>query len=174
MAVYHFSEDGGIERFEPRLAPAHPDIATPVVWAIDEWHSPMYLFPRDCPRILAWPLPATTEADRERWFGASEARMLAHIEWGWLERMRATTLYRYSLDAGPFEDLHDAGMRVSREAVTPLEVAPVGDLLGALRAAAVELRVLERLTPLRGAWDSTLHVSGIRLRNAISWDEVSA
>ena len=50
------------------------------------------------------PLAGTTEADRQRWFGASEARMLAHIEWRWLERMRATTLYRYRLDAAPFRE----------------------------------------------------------------------
>ncbi len=133
----------------------------------------MYFFPRDCPRILLWPLATTSEADRECWFGASEARMLAHIEWGWLERMRAAVLYRYVLDERPFEDLHDAGMHVAREAVTPLAVEPVGDLLDALRQASVELRVLERLTPLRGVWDTTLHASGVRLRNAVGWDAKS-
>ena len=49
-------------------------------------------------------------------------------------------------------------------------VEPVGDLFEALRAASVELRLLERLTPLRGVWDTTLHASGIRLRNARDWD----
>ena len=171
MAVYHFSEDGGIERFEPRPSLARPDIAASVVWAIDEWHAPMYYFPRDCPRVLLWPLPGTTEADRERWFGASDARMLAHIEWGWLERMRSTVVYRYTFDGLPFRSLDDAGMHVSPEVVTPVSVEPVGDLLTALRQASVELRVLERLTPLRGVWATTLHASGIRLRNAIGWNE---
>ncbi len=171
MRLFHFSEDGGIERFDPRPVPRWPE-SPPLVWTIDEWHAPLYSFPRDCPRILLWPLPETSEADRERWFGASEARMLAHIEWRWLERMRSTVLYRYAFDARPFEDLHDAGMHVAREAVTPGAVEPVGDLLEALRGAGVELRLLERLTPLRGVWDTTLHASGIRLRNAIGWDEV--
>jgi hypothetical protein len=38
----------------------------PLVWAIDAWHQPMYLFPRDCPRILYWPLATTNAADRIR------------------------------------------------------------------------------------------------------------
>jgi hypothetical protein len=38
-----------------------------------------------------------------------------------------------------------------------------------LRSSGVELRVLDRLTPLRGVWDSSLHASGIRLRNAQGW-----
>jgi hypothetical protein len=130
----------------------------------------MYLFPRDCPRILLWQLPTTNEADRARWFGASEARVLAHIEWGWLDRMRSTVLYRYTFDDRDFEDLQDAGMQVSRTTVEPIAVEPVGDLLEALRAAEVELRLMERLTSLRGVWDTTLHASGIRLRNAIGWD----
>ena len=166
--LYHFSEDPGIERFEPRAPDARPEIE-PLVWAIDEWHAPMYYFPRECPRILVWTLPSTSAADRERWFGASGARILAHIEWGWLERMRSTSVYRYVFDSAGFEDLQDAGMHVSRSVVTPLEVAPVGDLLEALRGAEVELRVLEELTPLRGVWETSLHASGIRLRNAVRW-----
>jgi hypothetical protein len=35
----------------------------------------------------------------------------------------------------------------------------------------VELRVMESLLPLRGVWDSSLHASGIRLRNARGWNE---
>ena len=29
---------------------------------------------------------------------------------------------------------------------------------------------METLTPLRGLWETTLHTSGIRLRNAVGWD----
>ncbi len=169
MPVYHFSEEPGIEWFEPRPSTARPELP-PVVWAIDEWHAPMYYFPRECPRIMLWALPTTTEHDRSRWLGASDARMLAHIEWAWLERLRATPLYRYTFDAVGFEDLHDAGMQVSRTAVVPASIEPVGNLLDALRSAGVELRVLERLTPLRGAWATSLHASGIRLRNAHGWE----
>ncbi len=168
MPLYHFSEDPGIEVFAPHAMEHRPEVE-PLVWAIDEWHQPMYYFPRDCPRILLWLLPTTSEADRERWFGASGARMLAHIEWDWLERMRSTAVYRYTLPEETFESLDDAGMHVSRATLEPLAVDPVGDLLEALRRANVELRLMERLTPLRDVWSTTLHASGIRLRNAQDW-----
>src|SRR3990170_1150598 len=93
-SLYHFSEEPSIRRFEPR-APLSRSEVEPLVWAIDEWHGPMHLFPRDCPRILIWPLPATTREDRERWWGEREARMVAHIEWAWFKRLRTTRVYRY-------------------------------------------------------------------------------
>jgi Family of unknown function (DUF6886) len=168
-AIYHFSEEPGIVLFEPRT-PAHRPEVLPLVWAIDEWHAPMYLFPRDCPRILFWPRADTTPADRERFWGDRDARMVACVEWAWLDRIRGAHLYRYRFDAAGFEDLDDAGMLVRRDAVRPLAVEPVGDLVAALRAANVELRLMPSLLPLRGMWDTTLHASGIRLRNAAGWD----
>lgn len=168
--LYHFSEDPRIERFDPRASQVRPELP-PVVWAIDEWHAPMYYFPRDCPRILLWALPGTTPADRARWLGEGDARMVAHIERAWVDRLGSTALYRYTVDGAGFTHLHDAGMHVSAEPVVPQSTEPVGDLAEALRRADVELRVLESLTPLRGSWDTTLHASGIRLRNATGWGD---
>jgi hypothetical protein len=167
--VYHFSEEPGIATFEPRI-PAHRPEVQPLVWAIDEWHAPMYFFPRDCPRILFWPLSTTTADDRARHWGDRDARMVAAVEWAWLGRLRDARLYRYTFDEAGFEDLDDAGMYVRRDAVTPVGVEPVGDLLAALREARVELRLMPSLLPLRGMWDTTLHASGIRLRNASGWE----
>jgi hypothetical protein len=59
-------------------------------------------------------------------------------------------------------------MLVTREPVKPLRVDKI-DVPTAMRQAGVELRVMERLTPLRGVWDTSLHASGIRLRNAQGW-----
>jgi len=177
--LYHFSEQADIRLFEPRPvaqpSPRSPGLDWlngPLVWAIDEWHAPMYFFPRDCPRILIWPLPGTTAEDRDRWWGAraEETRMLAYIESGWLARMEKTTVYRYLLPEEPFERLDDAGMYVSRTDVSPLGIDPLTDLSAELRAADVELRAVDSLQPLRRVWDSTLHASGIRLRNAIGWE----
>lgn len=167
--LFHFSDDPEIAVFEPRTPARRPEVQ-PLVWAIDEWHAPMYLFPRDCPRILYWPLPTTTPDDHARRWDDRDARMIACAEQAWLSRIEATTLYRYALPTDGFEDLQDAGMFVSREAVVPLAVEPVSDLLGALRAARVELRLMPSLLPLRDLWDTTLHASGIRLRNAAGWD----
>jgi hypothetical protein len=176
--LFHFSEDPTIAVFEPRPVrvpaerpPGRDWLNGPLVWAIDDWHQPMYFFPRECPRILLWTTPATTEADLVRWWrGARDRRMLAHVEAAWLDRLRATTLYRYRFAPDGFEDLDDAGFWVSRTTVTPLDVEPVGNLLEALSAADVELRVMPDLLPLRGVWQSTIFASGTRLRNAAGWN----
>jgi hypothetical protein len=177
MRLFHFSDDPGIERFEPRpvlvpsaRAPGREWLNGPLVWAIDEPHQPMYLFPRDCPRILLWPRPETTAQDLERWWGGSPCRMIAHVEEAWLERLSKASIIRYELPTDPFESLDDAGMWVSRQAVTPVAVAEIRDLPGALRDQDVELRVMDSLTPLRDVWSSSLHASGIRLRNARGWN----
>lgn len=178
MHVYHFSDRDGIEEFVPRALvqdrpPGQEWLNEPLVWAIDAWHAPLYYFPRDCPRIVAWPTADTTPADRALWFGDRDAHMLAHIEWTWLEPLRTAALYRYTFDAGPFRALPgphmSPGTWVSAAAVRPIATEPVGPLLDALRDANVELRVMPSLAPLRNAWDSTLHVSGVRLRNARDW-----
>lgn len=169
--LYHFSEQPGIERFEPRPPLADPG-QRPFVWAVDAEHAWTYLFPRDCPRILMWPIATTSATDRERWFGSAATARLACIEWEWLQRLRLTRLYRYSMPPGPFvphPEEDDAWMFVSTETVRPLAVEPVTGLLQALRQNAVELRLMPSLLPLRDAWSSSLHVSGIRLRNAKGW-----
>lgn len=129
----------------------------------------MYLFPRDCPRVLLWPVTSTTPCDRERWFGATAARMIAYVERDWWQRLLSASIHRYDLPTATFVDLDDAGMHISHVAVAPLAVETVIDLPAALHASGTELRLVENLAPLRGAWSSTLHVSGIRLRNAKGW-----
>jgi hypothetical protein len=129
----------------------------------------MYMFPRECPRILVWPLETTTAHDLERWFGDSAFRMVAHIERDWLERVQQGSVYRYELPVGPFECLDDAGMWVSREPVTPLGMEVLDDLPGALSQQQVRLVVMDTLAPLKDVWSTTLHASGIRLRNAHGW-----
>lgn len=76
MRLFHFSDDPDIAVFEPRpvLIPSVRPIGRewlngPLVWAIDGDHDFMYLFPRDCPRILIWATAETTEAERRHWLG---------------------------------------------------------------------------------------------------------
>lgn len=167
--LFHFSEDPGIEVFVPRTPEHRPEVE-PLVWTVDEERAWTYLFPRDCPRVLLWPTAETTEADRERWFGGRADARVACIEWGWLERMHATPLYRYEMDPARFVPLaDDPWMWVSRETERARSVEPVGDLVEALRKKNVELRMMPTLAPLFGAWESSIHFSGIRLRNAMGW-----
>ena len=179
--LFHFSEDPAIEIFEPRPVrvpsqrPRGLDwLNGPLVWAVDDWHAPMFFFPRDCPRVMLWRTPQTTEADLDHWWrGDRRRRMQAHIETAWLERVRAGRLYRYAFEPDAFERV-DAnggpGYYVARQAVRPLEVSPVGDLMAALDAADVELHTMHDLLPFNGAWLSTVHFSGSRLRNAVGWE----
>lgn len=162
----HFSEERDLRRFEPRAPVAHPDRA-PRVWAIDDWHAPMYYVPRDCPRACFWAGPDTSEEDR-RWLGDAGQRFVIAIESGWLERVRASVLYRYRMPSATFV-LADpaAGHWVSHAAVTPIAVEPMADLLAALASSEVELRVLPSLVSLwQRVVGSTLCFSGTRLRNA--------
>lgn len=176
MRLFHFSDDPDIASFRPRPVavpsrrpPGREWLNGPLVWAIDEPHQPMYLFPRDCPRILLWPRADTTADDLDTWFGGRTCRMIAHVEQAWVERLQQATLYRYELPWDGFESLDDAGMWVSRREVTPIGMDAIRDLPAALRADNVELRVMESLTPLGDVWSTSLHASGIRLRNAEGW-----
>lgn len=176
--LFHFSDDGSITRFLPRPVrlparrpPGMEWLNGPLVWAIDRWHQPMYLFPRDCPRILLWRTPRSTASDIERYFSQCDARMLAYVEAGWLDRLERSVVHRYELPPTTFRSLNDAGTWVSDTAVEPLERSVINNLPRALEAAGTEIRVVDDLTPLRDVWQSSLHASGIRLRNARGWSD---
>lgn len=170
MPLYHFSEDADIESFVPRPPLERPEVA-PLVWAIDDWHQPAYFVPRDCPRVCVWPIDTTTDADRERWFGHTAARMIIAIEAAWLDRLASTTLYRYTMPESTFVSLdNDPWMYVSRETVAPLAVEAIADLPRAIVEASVELRITPDLGPLaRSVMPTSLHWSLIRMRNAGGW-----
>ena len=162
--------------FEPRavrVPSARPEgrewLNGPLVWAIDADHAFIYLFPRDCPRIVIWATPESSAADKAEWLGA--ARVVAYIEAAWLERLKSATLTRYEFAAEGFESLDDAGMWVSRQRTAIIGREQIADLPGALAAAGVTLRIVDSLPPLRAVWQSSLHASGIRLRNAAGWSD---
>jgi hypothetical protein len=162
--LWHYSEDPTIAEFVPHTA-ATARQSEPYVWAVDDDQAPAYWFPRQCPRALAWALPATTDTDRETVLGG--AGRVHAIEYGWLAAMSAAVLYRYPFDAAPFRRLGDAAW-VAEEAVRPLGPAEsVGDLFARHDAAGIELRLVGDLRPW---WSrvvaSTVGFSGIRLRNA--------
>lgn len=171
--LFHFSEQRDIGVFIPRpvATPARRAAGMewlngPLVWAIDDWHQPMYLFPRDCPRILLWPTVTTSPEDRRAHWTAASVRMIAYIESSWFTRLSEAALYRYAFEPDDFVCLHDAGMWVSRSTATPAAVDEITDLPESLHEADVELRVVPALEPLKALWNTSLHVSGIRMRNA--------
>jgi hypothetical protein len=172
MKLYHYSEDPAIAVFHPHIAKTSRHRHEPYVWAIDDWHSPMYYVPRDCPRACFWAGERTTAVDRERWLHGLEPRFVMAVEAGWLDRIHSTVLYRYEMPSEKFTPRRDdSGHHVCRETIVPLRVEPMRDLLGAIVAEGVELRVVNRLGPMwrRVHRESTLHFSGTRLRNAVGY-----
>jgi hypothetical protein len=164
-ALWHVSEDASIERFQPYVS-ATAETDEPCVWAIDTRHLPMYWFPRDCPRGTFWAAPDTTPEDAERLL-AGASRVHA-VEGAWLDRIRDTRVVAYRLPEEGFTPHPDVGgYWLSQDAVAPLELVELGDLLSRHAEAAIELRMVENLWPL---WDrvvaSSLEFSGIRLLNA--------
>ena len=175
--LFHFSDDPGIATFVPRPVRTPVDRSVgqewlngPLVWAIDEAHSALYLFPRDCPRIVISRSDDSSAADIDRYWRGSSKPMLAFVEAGWVERIQCAKLYRYTFKRKGFIDLGDVGMHVTDREVTPTEVTVLSNLFDALTVSGVEVRAVPDLSGLKNAWDSTLQVSGIRLRNAVNWD----
>jgi hypothetical protein len=170
--VLHFSEDPTITRFKPHVA-ATAQQPEAYVWAVNADQAPSYWFPRDCPRMMAWPRPDTTAADRERILGPGGGDRVHAIEYSWLTRLQAVRLFAYRLPAALFRPFETHAM-VAEQSVEPLGPAePVGDLLTLHEQAGIELRVLPSLWAFVDAVAaSTLDFSGIRLRNAT--DRLSA
>jgi hypothetical protein len=129
FALWHFSEDPSLGRFQPRPPPGNPQ-AAPLVWAIDTRHAPTFWFPRDCPRGCIWPVSTTTAEDRERFFGQSDTGRIHVIEADWLDRMQSCRLYAYRLPATPFGPHEVGGYWVAGQAVEAIERVVVDDLLG--------------------------------------------
>jgi hypothetical protein len=164
--LHHFSEDPHIVRFEPHVPATNPTHRAGV-WVIDSTHAPLYWFPRDCPRVTVWPR-SSQEARRFEAAWNTSARRVHVIELGWLDRMRTTRLYRYDFDASAFSPWPDAaGQWFTEQAVEPVGVTPVGDLLDLHVAADIELRASPSLWPahdlaVSDAWDFSI----VRMRNA--------
>jgi hypothetical protein len=167
--LLHFSEDPSISVFTPRPA-KQKDLPDPVVWAVGPRGASNFLLPRECPRITFGVWDRTTPEDAARFLSTSTARRVLVAEWSWLDRIRACTMYAYSMPPKTFEPLglHDgADHFVSRATVVPTGRRVITDLLAALAAHDAELRFVPTLWPLRdqvGA--SSLHFSIYRMSNA--------
>ena len=164
--VYHYSEDGGISRFAPHVPqtnPSHP----PAVWAMDAAHSPLYWFPRDCPRISVWANDEAQQATLTEQFGTDASRICA-AESCWLDRIRRARVYRYGFDGAQFGPWIEAdGQYIATEVVQPRSVDLLDDLLALHAAAEVELR----FTPTLGTLTDRMLASGlpfsfVRIRDA--------
>lgn len=164
--LYHYSEDGGLTRFAPHVPqtnPSHP----PAVWAMDAEHSPLYWFPRGCPRISVWADDAEQREIMRTEF-ATDARRICAAESHWVDGIRSARLYRYEFDGSQFEPWPEAdGQYISSDIVRPLAVEVLDDLLALHVAAEVEIRFTPRLGTLMDRMlASGLPFSFVRIRDA--------
>jgi hypothetical protein len=164
--VYHFSEDPNIVRFLPHVPVTNPSEQAGV-WAIDAAHAPLYWFPRDCPRVTAWPRDASERAAFEQAFDTVAPRLHA-IEESWRDRFEDAVLHRYTFDGAAFAPWSKAsGQFIATAPVEPLEVVTIGGLAAMHERAGIDLRFVDDLWPLhdiveQGPW----HFGVVRMRNA--------
>jgi len=119
------------------------------VWTIDDAHAPLYWFPRECPRVTVWANDDEQGRRLATQFESRSSRVQVALA-SWEPRIRATRLYEYRFAPGPFEPWPDAdGQWVSHEAVVPIDVVPIGDLIERQRVAGVDLRLVDDLGPIR-------------------------
>ena len=169
MKLYHVSEEPGIGIFEPRPSPqVYDKITGDVVFAINDEMLHNYLLPRECPRVTYYANADSTQNDIDTFIGNSKKKYIVNIEEGWLERVKQTTLYLYELPSESFTLIDKgAGYYVSYEAVKPVDVLKVDDLLNELGKRDVELRVISSLKQLADeVSNSSLQFSVIRMKNA--------
>jgi hypothetical protein len=166
LRLFHVSEQGGIDRFEPRVAAGAGAAGPSLVWAVDFDHLPNYVLPRDCPRVCFRPAAETTAADRTRFFPSSSYPVVV-IEAGWLERAEAAVLRLYELPPSGFQ-LQDAnaGYFVSTVAVKPLVCRRIERPVRELATLGAELRVVTDLSAMAAmVARSSISFSCIRMRH---------
>jgi hypothetical protein len=166
FALWHFSEDPSLSRFEPRVPPTSPG-EPPLVWAVDTRHAPLFWFPRDCPRGCIWPQRTTTPEDQERFFGQSAASRIHVVEARWLGRIQACRLYAYQLPGDAFRPHEVGGYWVAAEPVDAVGQVVIDHLVDRHAAAGIELRITPSIWPFwQQVASSSVGFSGCRLRNA--------
>jgi hypothetical protein len=169
MRLFHVSENGHIDIFQPRaLSEPTEGAPTLAVWAIDEEHLPNYLLPRDCPRVTYAAIATTSTADREGFFDHSRARRIIVVEQSWFERIRDAVLHIYEMPPELFAPLDkSAGYYVAQRPVSPLSRRELRFSPQEIDARDCELRFVPDLWPIRdNVMRSTLDYSIIRMRNA--------
>jgi hypothetical protein len=175
--LHHFSDREDISIFAPRAPLRHPR-AEPLVYAIDGWHSPLYFFPRDCPRIGICPVESTSAEDRESYNSWTDKRMRIFVEQCDEPSWRTGELIRYDFNPlDGFIDTGDHGVWISRQNVRPLASTKIRNLPEAAIKADVEVLVTPSLLETaKQFFDfeerrflTTLHVSMIRTSLKPDW-----
>ena len=174
--LFHFSENADITCFNPRQKSNRLDLP-PVVWAVDEVHQYGFYCPRNCPRIVISRYQTIEPELEEAFFGQTSAHLIIAMEQAWFERLRTTSIYRYSFVPDGFELFDDiAGYYISEEVTVPQRVVRITDPIAELcrPELGIEFRLVPSLYPLRdkiltsGLKDFSIHrfeYAALNMRN---------
>ena len=64
----------------------------------------------------------------------------------------------------------DGAYHTCKAVLKPMMRRRYGRIVNVAALHGVELRPMDDLAPLKGLWSTSLHASGIRLRNAVGWN----
>lgn len=170
MKIYHISENPDIKVFYPRPSPSEFDVVRgDVVFGISEKLLHNYLLPRDCPRVCFFISEKTTEADKLKFFGNTDAGFVVVLESKWIDSILNTKIYCYELESSGFFLLDaNAGYFASYKTTYPLSVRLIDNPLGEILRRNVEVRLVPSLRKItEEVKHSTLGFSLIRMRNAM-------
>jgi len=178
LRLFHFSDRGDIAVFEPRPPERHPE-AESFVYAINSWHAPLYLFPRDCPRIGVWPVETTLDKDISAFRDLTSARMRLLIDSSFERSWREKELFRYEFDpADGFIDCQDHGVWVSRSVVAAQSVVRLTNLPSCIEDEGIQVEIVASLAESASEFydfeakqfRTSLHVSMVRMALLPGWN----
>ena len=168
--IFHISETGGIDIFQPRPSPSKiANLNEDVVFGISDKLLHNYLLPRDCPRVTYYPSNESLQTDKEVYLQTSADYVIA-IEAKWLPIIQKSTLFCYEFEGKTFSMIDEcADYYVSYQEVKPIAVKRIDDILDELfRRTNLELRILSNLWTIADKVSkSSLNFSLIRMRNAM-------
>jgi hypothetical protein len=163
MLLHYFSDQPDLDVLEPRIPSRHPE-REPFVYAVEAKHTPLYLFPRDCPRLAVWADEGARSEDIEWLRQRTARRVLLAVDASWADRVATGTVYRYDVPADTFFAIHDSLALVSRVPVCPVGVTVIDNLPKAIMDADAMLAVVGNLSDFaRSIEESTLNAAMIRM-----------
>lgn len=166
MRLFHISENDSIVEFEPRI-PERDDLNKSVglVWAVDEFHLPNFLTPRNCPRVTYHIGKNTADNDREHFFSSASMSYAIVLENKWFDIINSTVLYAYEFSPDGFI-LQDktAGYYVAETKQVPVAKYEITDIFAELIKRNVEIRLADNLWDIADKIEkSTLNFSFCRM-----------
>lgn len=169
MRLFHFSENGQIDKFGPRISKKIWDYKK-YVWAISEKQSSNYLFPRSCPRICI----SGQEINLFRaWINAEQldlANALIFYPETWQNQVENNKIWRYEFDNQNFTLIDEvAGYYVSKQIEIPIKKIRITNCLSQLAERRV---IVKTVNPKKFLEIKTFTLKNTKRFSIIKWNNL--